>query len=135
MKQAILITGAFDLLHDGHLFLLKTAKALAKACGGFVVCMVNSDEMVRTSKGPDRPIQNHHLRLSNLETLNFWDKDDHGFVFGHESEIEWFCKCHEPIRLIGSDYIDQSITGAEYCKAVLFIKRTNDSTTKSIADR
>jgi rfaE bifunctional protein nucleotidyltransferase chain/domain len=57
--------GCFDLLHPGHLSLLRQARALGDA---LVVC-VNSDESVRRRKGPDRPIVPAADRIALLEAL------------------------------------------------------------------
>jgi len=57
--------GCFDLLHPGHLSLLRQARALGDA---LVVC-VNSDESVRRRKGPGRPIVPAAGRIAMLEAL------------------------------------------------------------------
>ncbi|MGH3721783.1 MAG: adenylyltransferase/cytidyltransferase family protein [Pseudonocardiaceae bacterium] len=44
--------GCFDLLHPGHLSLLRQARAL----GDTLVVCVNSDESVHRRKGPERSI-------------------------------------------------------------------------------
>ncbi|MBV8541380.1 MAG: D-glycero-beta-D-manno-heptose 1-phosphate adenylyltransferase [Pseudonocardiales bacterium] len=57
--------GCFDLLHPGHLSLLRQARALGDA---LVVC-VNSDESVRRRKGPGRPIVPAADRIALLKAL------------------------------------------------------------------
>jgi rfaE bifunctional protein nucleotidyltransferase chain/domain/rfaE bifunctional protein kinase chain/domain len=57
--------GCFDLLHPGHLSLLRQARALGDA---LVVC-VNSDESVRRRKGPSRPIVPAADRIALIEAL------------------------------------------------------------------
>lgn len=57
--------GCFDLLHPGHLSLLRQARAL----GNTLVVCVNSDESVRRRKGPDRPIVPAADRIALLEAL------------------------------------------------------------------
>jgi rfaE bifunctional protein nucleotidyltransferase chain/domain/rfaE bifunctional protein kinase chain/domain len=57
--------GCFDLLHPGHLSLLRQARALGDA---LVVCL-NSDESVRRRKGPGRPIVPAADRTVLLEAL------------------------------------------------------------------
>lgn len=57
--------GCFDLLHPGHLSLLRQARAQGDA---LVVC-VNSDDSVRRRKGPDRPIVPAADRITLLEAL------------------------------------------------------------------
>ena len=43
--------GCFDLLHAGHIDLLRNAKAL----GNFLIVGLDDDERVRALKGPGRP--------------------------------------------------------------------------------
>ncbi|MBV9143046.1 MAG: bifunctional heptose 7-phosphate kinase/heptose 1-phosphate adenyltransferase [Pseudonocardiales bacterium] len=57
--------GCFDLLHPGHLSLLRRARMLGDA---LVVC-VNSDASVRRRKGPGRPIVPAADRIVLLEAL------------------------------------------------------------------
>jgi rfaE bifunctional protein nucleotidyltransferase chain/domain/rfaE bifunctional protein kinase chain/domain len=57
--------GCFDLLHPGHLSLLRQARAL----GDTLVVCVNSDESVRRRKGPDRPIVPAADRIALLQAL------------------------------------------------------------------
>lgn len=132
MQQVILVTGAFDLLHAGHINLLKTAKALADACGGFVVCLINSDGMIQASKGPDRPRQTATERQDAIFALGVLDSSDVVEFFYNEEKLKYICEKYKPIRLLGSDYMGKPVTGAEYCKCILFIERSDDSTTKTI---
>ncbi|WP_101786828.1 PfkB family carbohydrate kinase [Nonomuraea indica] len=57
--------GCFDLLHAGHVSLLRRARALGDA---LVVC-VNSDDSVRRLKGPTRPIVDVRDRVEVLRAL------------------------------------------------------------------
>ncbi|WP_188194010.1 PfkB family carbohydrate kinase [Nonomuraea sp. SYSU D8015] len=61
--------GCFDLLHAGHVSLLRRARALGDA---LVVC-VNSDDSVRRLKGPDRPIVDARDRVEVLRALSCVD--------------------------------------------------------------
>lgn len=130
MTKIVLITGAFDLIHPGHIQLLKTAKSIASSCNGYVLCLVNSDHMVRTTKGENRPIRNISDRLLDIYRQNILDINDFVLSFSSEDELVSYCQTYNPIRLLGSDYIGKPIVGSEYCKCILFVERTNDSTTK-----
>ncbi|MCK2216455.1 PfkB family carbohydrate kinase [Actinomadura sp. ATCC 31491] len=61
--------GCFDLLHAGHVSLLRRARALGDA---LVVC-VNSDDSVRRLKGPGRPIVDVRDRVEVLRALGCVD--------------------------------------------------------------
>lgn len=51
MKKTVFTNGCFDILHPGHVDLLNRAKSL----GDRLIVGINSDESVRSIKGPDRP--------------------------------------------------------------------------------
>jgi rfaE bifunctional protein nucleotidyltransferase chain/domain len=57
--------GCFDVLHVGHIHCLEQARGL----GDILVVGVNSDEAVRTLKGPDRPIVPLAERMRMLAAL------------------------------------------------------------------
>ncbi|QRP49719.1 PfkB family carbohydrate kinase [Amycolatopsis sp. FDAARGOS 1241] len=61
--------GCFDLLHPGHVSLLRQARALGDA---LVVCL-NSDTSVRGLKGPGRPLVRDRDRARLLNALSFVD--------------------------------------------------------------
>lgn len=67
--RIIFTNGVFDLLHQGHLHLLKEAKAL----GDFLVVALNTDRTVRELKGPGRPIQDEMTRYQNMKAVPFVD--------------------------------------------------------------
>ena len=57
-KPRILICGCFDLLHTGHILLLKTAYTF-----GDIYVGVGDDESIRDLKGENRPILTEQERL------------------------------------------------------------------------
>jgi D-beta-D-heptose 7-phosphate kinase/D-beta-D-heptose 1-phosphate adenosyltransferase len=61
--------GCFDLLHAGHVALLRAARALGDC---LVVCL-NSDDSVRRLKGPARPLVPEGDRVRVLEALECVD--------------------------------------------------------------
>lgn len=60
--QLVLVGGCFDILHIGHLTFLKEAKKK----GDILVILLESDETIRESKGPKRPI---NLQTDRAELL------------------------------------------------------------------
>jgi len=64
-KTIGLITGCFDILHQGHLALFTFAK---KHCDILVVGVEN-DETVKRSKGKKRPVNDEKTRIGNLAKI------------------------------------------------------------------
>ncbi|MBI4099166.1 ribose 5-phosphate isomerase B, partial [Candidatus Parcubacteria bacterium] len=69
-EKVVFTNGIFDLLHPGHVHLLKCAKAL----GGKLVVGINSDRSTRILKGPTRPIYGEQDRKKLIESLGFVDQ-------------------------------------------------------------
>ncbi len=63
--KVVFTNGCFDLLHRGHLFLLREARKL----GDVLVVGLNSDDSARRVKGPDRPVMLEEDRVELLEAL------------------------------------------------------------------
>ena len=69
--QTIVFTnGIFDIIHIGHLQLLKFAKSL----GGKLIVGINSDRATQALKGPERPIHSEGHRKEFLESLRYVDE-------------------------------------------------------------
>lgn len=64
-----MVFGTFDLLHPGHVSMLKEAKRL----GNFLIVVIARDKTVLEVKGK-RPKNNETVRLSNLQKLSIADK-------------------------------------------------------------
>ena len=89
--------GCFDLLHPGHLSLLRQARALGD---GLVVCL-NSDESVRRLKGPSRPIVPAAGRVALLEAL---EPVDAVAVFDEDTPAELLDRLRPDVWVKGGDY-------------------------------
>jgi rfaE bifunctional protein nucleotidyltransferase chain/domain len=68
-KRVVFTNGCFDLLHPGHLHSLEAACSL----GDFLIVGINSDESVRTLKGPGRPLIPEQERAEILASLGCVD--------------------------------------------------------------
>jgi D-beta-D-heptose 7-phosphate kinase/D-beta-D-heptose 1-phosphate adenosyltransferase len=67
--KTVLTNGCFDLLHRGHIHLLREAKKL----GDVLIVAVNDDSSVRRLKGISRPVFPLAQRLEILESIEFID--------------------------------------------------------------
>ena len=64
--RKIWTNGCFDVLHIGHIKLLE----FAKSQGDYLIVGIDSDERVKVSKGPDRPINNQMDRCEFLRAIS-----------------------------------------------------------------
>ncbi len=71
-KKMVLVTGCFDILHKAHKQFLEKAKQE----GDVLAVGLETDERIKQMKGPGRPVNNHSIRLKNLDKLDIAD-----FVF------------------------------------------------------
>lgn len=123
----VFVNGTFDILHKGHLELLNYAKSL----GDCLIVAIDTDRRVAELKGLSRPVNNQHDRMFMLNNLRAVDSV---IWFDSDEQLMSIIKCYSPIMVKGSDYRDQPILGAEYCKEIKFYDRTKHSTTKLIQD-
>ena len=65
----VIVFGTFDIIHPGHVHLLKKAKEY----GDFLVVVVARDNTVCNIKGKD-PTNNEGIRLANVKKLNIADR-------------------------------------------------------------
>jgi D-beta-D-heptose 7-phosphate kinase/D-beta-D-heptose 1-phosphate adenosyltransferase len=125
-EKKIVVNGTFDLLHRGHIELLKYAKGL----GDFLLVLIDSDARVKQLKGNERPINNQNDRKFFLENIKCVDQV---WIFDDEDELEELLELYKPdVMVKGSDYKNQRIVGSHLCKEILFYDRTEHSTTKTI---
>lgn len=68
-REVAFVNGTFDILHAGHIELLRQARRDGRA----VIVGINSDESTRMNKGPLRPIMSCQDRIRCLEDLSTVD--------------------------------------------------------------
>ena len=66
-RPVVVVSGAFDLLHCGHMRLLFAARE--KAPKGTVLCAMDSDRLVKEGHGPGRPIMNWVERAAAISYM------------------------------------------------------------------
>ncbi|MBO6562193.1 MAG: D-glycero-beta-D-manno-heptose-7-phosphate kinase [Nisaea sp.] len=123
--------GCFDLLHPGHVSLMRQAKA---ACDRLVVGL-NSDASVARLKGPTRPVQSEASRAAVLASLATVDAV---VIFGEDTPLELIKTVRPDVLVKGADYTVETVVGAEFVqsyggKVVLAQLEDGHSTTATIA--
>ncbi|MBK3773819.1 bifunctional D-glycero-beta-D-manno-heptose-7-phosphate kinase/D-glycero-beta-D-manno-heptose 1-phosphate adenylyltransferase HldE [Azospirillum brasilense] len=98
--------GCFDLLHPGHLSLLRQARG---GCDRLVVG-INTDESVQRLKGPTRPIQSELARAAVLASLGMVDLV---VLFGEDTPMELIDAIRPDVLVKGADYRVDQVVGAD----------------------
>jgi D-beta-D-heptose 7-phosphate kinase/D-beta-D-heptose 1-phosphate adenosyltransferase len=118
--KTVWTNGTFDVLHMGHIKLFREARKLAGP-KGIVVVGTDSDERIRTLKGPTRPINDLFDRVDFLRSIKYIDDI---VAFSSEDALIANIKRYSPdIILIGDDYINKRVVGGEYAKEIIFFPR------------
>lgn len=126
MKNKVIFTnGCFDIIHRGHLELLKFCKEI----GDEVVVGINSDKSIQKLKGSNRPINNELDRKFLLESLKYVDKV---IIFNEDTPYDLIKQIKPDIIVKGSDYSIESVVGNNLAQVVIFEKINGYSTTKTI---
>jgi D-beta-D-heptose 7-phosphate kinase/D-beta-D-heptose 1-phosphate adenosyltransferase len=99
----VFTSGCFDMLHPGHVRLLKKAKSF----GDILIVAINGDNssFFRT-KGPGRPIFNELERteiLSELECVNYV------IVFNEDSPLALLKELKPDIKVKGGSFIKERV--------------------------
>lgn len=100
--------GCFDLLHAGHVDLLRQARQL----GDVLIVCLNSDRSVRRLKGDGRPLQPEHDRRAVLLAL---DAVDAVAVFDDDTPLGVLGRLRPHVFVKGGDYAGVEIPEAAPC--------------------
>lgn len=103
----VFTNGCFDILHRGHLELLRFAKSL----GDILIVGLNDDESVRRLKGKGRPINKLEDRAFALLSTKWVD-----FVvpFSEDTPEKIIRSIKPDVLVKGGDYSIEEIVGADF---------------------
>jgi glycerol-3-phosphate cytidylyltransferase len=99
----------FDLLHAGHLIMLREAK---EQCD-YLICGLQVDPSVdREEKNP--PIQTVVERYTQLKAVSYVDEI---IPYGTEEDLEDILSMYNiDVRILGEEYREKDFTGKDICK-------------------
>ncbi len=105
-KKVVLTNGCFDILHRGHLHLLKEAKKL----GDLLLVAINSDSSVKNIKGPNRPILPETERAELVAALELVD---YVTVFPEPDPYEVIKELRPDVLVKGGDWDHDRVVGKD----------------------
>ena len=126
-KKIIFTNGCFDIIHRGHLELLKHCKEI----GDYVIVGLNSDKSIKNLKGNSRPINCELDRKFLLESLKYVDEV---IIFSEDTPYNLIKKIKPKIIVKGGDYSVESVVGNDIAEVEIFNYVKGYSTTKTIQD-
>jgi rfaE bifunctional protein nucleotidyltransferase chain/domain len=105
-KIVVFTNGCFDLLHRGHIYLLREAKAL----GDLLVVAINSDQSVKAIKGPTRPIL---AETDRLELIASMEMVDYVVLFDEPDPYNIISILRPHILVKGGDWSAEEVIGGD----------------------
>ncbi len=131
-RTIVFTNGVFDILHAGHIQLLRRARDL----GDLLVVGVNNDRGVRRLKGPTRPINGEHDRLALVAAL---DAVDHAILFEEDTPTELIRALRPHIHVKGGDYAGATLPESDAVRAgggrTVILPLKGDLSTSATIDR
>lgn len=123
------VNGTFDIVHLGHIQLLKKAADL----GDFLIVGVDGDKRVKELKGEQRPINTLVSRITLLESIKYVDRV---VSFDSDEQLETLIKAMRPaIMVIGEEYKDKKIIGREYVGEIVFFPKMEGFSSTNIINQ
>ena len=132
-EQVIVFTnGCFDIIHSGHLDLLKEARSY----GDKLIVGLNSDKSISKLKGPERPIIGQSDRKKILSALKFVDEV---IIFNEEDPLKLIKKLKPSILVKGADYTKEQVVGGEFVESyggeIKLVKLTKGMSSSKIINK
>ena len=140
MKKIGITFSTFDLLHPGHIIMLKDCK---RVCDYLIVGIQSdptidrkeeSDEYsIISGKPKNSPIQTLEERLIMIKSIKFIDEV---FIYNTEKDLyDWLKNNKWDIRILGSDYEGEDFTGKDLNIPIYYHKRDHNWSTTSLREK
>jgi len=126
-KKIVFTNGCFDILHPGHIKLLREAKEK----GDCLIVGLNSDKSIKKIKGEKRPILKENARAKILSAIEYVDF----IVFFDEKTPYRLIKYLKPNFLVkGADWKREEIIGKEFVERIYRVTLLKNFSTTGIID-
>lgn len=120
--------GTLDLLHTGHLLMLKECKA---QCDFLVVGLQTDPTLDRPEK--NKPVETVEERMIRLQGCRYVDKI---ITYDTEADLYNLLKELKPdVRFVGEDWKDKHFTGDDLPIKVIFNSRTHNYSSSNLKKR
>ena len=106
-QKIVFTNGCFDLLHRGHVHLLRTAKGY----GDLLIVGINSDKSVKAIKGANRPVlpqQDRTELIAAMEMVNYV------VMFDEPDPYRLISSIRPDVLAKGGDWSKEKIIGADF---------------------
>jgi rfaE bifunctional protein nucleotidyltransferase chain/domain len=124
MTEVVFTNGCFDILHRGHIELLKYSSSL-----GRVVVGLNSDASVKLLKGSGRPFNTETDRKAVLESIRYVSEV---VIFNEETPMRLIEQIQPRYIVKGGDYLPENVVGNNISEVKIFNTIPGYSSTKAI---
>ena len=127
MKKGI-TASTFDLLHAGHILMLKEAKSV---CDYLIVALQVDPTIDRPEK--NKPIQSYYERWVQLSAVKYVDEI---IPYSTEEELMTILQNYDiDIRILGDEYERKLFTGSKLDMEYYFNKRTHNYSSTELRNR
>ena len=125
--------GCFDIIHSGHIKILKESKDL----GDILIVAVNSDSSIKKNKGNGRPLNILRDRLTVLNSISYID---YILVFNSKTPDKLYQHILPDVLTKGGEYkSDTNIAGKKYVIAnngkIVFVPMKKERSTTNIINK
>jgi rfaE bifunctional protein nucleotidyltransferase chain/domain len=130
-KKIVFTNGCFDLLHPGHIDLLRSARLHGDA----LVVGINSDASVARIKGPNRPLIRQHERAELLDAMEMVDLV---CIFDDDTPLHTILEIRPDALVKGADWTSNIVGQVEvqaWGGTVLTVPLTEGHSTSGIIER
>ncbi|HEX6801565.1 MAG TPA: D-glycero-beta-D-manno-heptose 1-phosphate adenylyltransferase [Candidatus Binatia bacterium] len=105
-KSVVFTNGCFDILHRGHVHVLRQAKA----AGDLLIVALNSDRSVQEIKGAHRPVL---PETDRVELIGAMEMVDYVIIFDEPDPYKLIAAIKPDVLAKGGDWSAEKIVGAD----------------------